>query len=129
MGTLESGLSGGFEAAVIDDEMIGLLKHIVQGCEVSEETLAFEVMREVIPAGEAFLAEMHTVKEMRRGAIWRPGVSERALRPADAKGVVARAHERARAILASHQVPPLSEDVERHLQEIVQRARLEQVVG
>ena len=49
VGGMESGLSASFEAAVIDDEMIGLMKHVVQGCEVSEDTLAFDVMREVIP--------------------------------------------------------------------------------
>ena len=80
VGGMESGLSAGFEGAVIDDEMIGLMKHVVQGCEVNEETLAFDVMREVILTGGAFLGEMHTVKQMRSGAIWLPGVSERAIR-------------------------------------------------
>ena len=129
VGTVESGLSGSFEGAVIDDEMLGLVKHIVRGCEVSDETLAFEVMSQVIPAGGAFLSEMHTVKQMRRGAVWLPGVSERALRPSDAKGVVVRARERAKSILANHQVPPLPDDVDRELDEIVERARRELAAG
>ena len=129
VGGMESGLSASFEGAVIDDEMIGLIRHVVQGCEVNEETLAFDVMREVILTGGAFLGEMHTVKQMRSGAIWLPGVSERAIRPADARGVVARAHDRAKSILASHRVPPLPAEVERHLDEILERARRELVTS
>jgi trimethylamine---corrinoid protein Co-methyltransferase len=129
VGGMESGLSASFEGAVIDDEMIGLMKHVVLGCEVSEETLAFEVMRQVILAGGAFLGEMHTVKQMRSGAIWLPGVSERAIRPADARGVVARAHDRVKSILATHRVPPLPDEVGRHLDEIVERARRELVAS
>jgi trimethylamine--corrinoid protein Co-methyltransferase len=44
-----AGLVGGLEIAVIDDELIGLIRHIVAGCQVNEETLAFDVMASVIP--------------------------------------------------------------------------------
>jgi len=69
-------MAGSLEAAVIDDEIIGLIKHIVSGYEVSPETLAFDVMQEVIPAGGVFLSETHTVREMRRGAIWVPNLGD-----------------------------------------------------
>jgi len=66
------GLVGGLEIAVIDDELIGLIKHIVAGPEVSEATLAFEVMKEVIPRDGVFLAEMHSWASagMARPARW-----------------------------------------------------------
>jgi trimethylamine--corrinoid protein Co-methyltransferase len=115
-------LVGGYEIAVLDDELIGLIKHIVAGCQVDETTLAYEVMREVIPGDGVFLGEMHTVQHMRQGALWIPEIS---VRGGSADGVVSRARARARQILASHEVEPLPEDASRHLDEIMARARRE----
>jgi trimethylamine:corrinoid methyltransferase-like protein len=70
---------------------------------------------------------MHTVRQMRRGALWVPGLSVRDAASGDS--VVNRAHARARELLASHEVEPLPEDVDRHLDEILDRARRELVRG
>ncbi len=123
------GLVGGLEIAVIDDEIISLIKHIVAGCEVSEATMAYDVMQEVIPRDGVFLAEMHTVTHMRQGALWIPELGTGREGAAEDAGndVVARARARARDILRSHQVEPLPDDVGRHLDEIVTRARRELV--
>jgi trimethylamine--corrinoid protein Co-methyltransferase len=127
VGATASGLAGGFEIAVIDDEMISLMKHIVAGCAVTEETLAFDVMREVIGRDGVFLAEHHTVKHMRRGAIWQPGISERQSSSEDdsATGVVTRAKARAKQLLKTHQIEPFTDDVNQHLDDIMTRARRE----
>jgi trimethylamine--corrinoid protein Co-methyltransferase len=128
VGTLDSGLAGSLELAVIDDEIISLLKQIVGGVPVDDETLAFAVMQNVIPGDGVFLSELHTVEQMRRGALWLPGISEREGGSAGGgEGVLARARARAREILATHQVEPLPEDVSRHLDEIMARARRELV--
>jgi trimethylamine--corrinoid protein Co-methyltransferase len=123
------GLLGGLEIAVIDDELISLIKHIVAGPEVNEATLAFDVMQDVIPRDGVFLAEMHTVRHMRQGALWIPGLGVGAGDAADAIGidVVGKARSRAKEILRSHQVEPLPDDVSRHLDEIMDRARRELV--
>jgi trimethylamine--corrinoid protein Co-methyltransferase len=120
-------LLGGFEIAVMDDEIIGLVKQIVGGCEVSETTLAYDVMKEVILRDGVFLGEMHTVRQMRQGAVWIPKISTRggAGDHETSEGVVARARARAREILASHQIEPLPDDASRHLDEILSRARRE----
>lgn len=129
VGSAESGLVGGLEIAVIDDEMISLMKHIVAGCDVSEETLAFDLMQEVIPRDGIFLGEMHTVRQMRKGATWIPTVSSRnGSSSGDSEvGVVARARARAKEILHSHQVEPVPDDVGWQLDEIMERARRELV--
>jgi trimethylamine--corrinoid protein Co-methyltransferase len=128
VGTLDSGLAGSLELAVIDDEIISLLKQIVRGVPVNEETLALEVMQQVIPGDGVFLSELHTVEQMRQGALWLPGISEREGGSAGGgEGVVARARARAKEILETHQVEPLPEDVSRHLDEIMARARQELV--
>ena len=116
------GLVGGYEIAVIDDELIGLIKQIVAGPEVSEATLAYDVMESVIPRDGVFLGEMHTVQQMRRGALWIPGLSVRnAARQGES--VLDRAQARAREILGRYEVEPLPDDVNRHLDEILARAR------
>lgn len=128
VGTFDSGLAGGLEAAIIDDEIISLLKHIAAGITVNEETLAFEVMQQVIPGDGVFLAELHTVQQMRQGALWLAGISEREGGSAGGgEGVIARARVRARQIMETHQVEPLPEDVDRQLAEIMERARRELV--
>jgi trimethylamine--corrinoid protein Co-methyltransferase len=129
VGGADSGLVGGLEIAVIDDEIISLLKYIVAGCAVTEETLAFEVMRDVILRDGVFLAERHTVQQMRQGALWTPVVSERRSGSSDdpGAGVLARARARAKEILRTHQVEPLADDVSRQLDEIMARARRELV--
>lgn len=118
------GLVGGLEIAVIDNEIISLIKHIVSGYQVDETTLAYDVMQEVIPRDGVFLGEMHTVRQMRQGALWIPGLSVRdATRQGD--DVVIRARARARDIVGSAQTKSLPEDVDRHLDEILERARRE----
>jgi trimethylamine--corrinoid protein Co-methyltransferase len=126
VGSTENVMIAGLEIAVLDDELISLIKHIVAGCQVDETTLAYEVMREVIPGDGVFLGEMHTVQHMRQGALWIPKLS---VRGGSAEGVVSRARARAREILDSHQVEPLPEDASRHLDEIMARARRELAKG
>jgi trimethylamine--corrinoid protein Co-methyltransferase len=85
-------------------------------------------MAEVIPGDSVYLGERHTARHMRRGALWIPGISVRAAtEPGD--DVVSRARDRARDLLASHEVEPLPDDVERQLDEILERARRELVAG
>jgi trimethylamine--corrinoid protein Co-methyltransferase len=118
------GLVGGFEIAVIDDEVISLIKQIVSGYAVDDATLAFDVMDEVIQGDGVYLGAKHTVRHMRRGALWIPDLSVRAAtEPGD--DVVRRARARARELLARHQAEPLPDHVEQHLEEVLEQARRE----
>jgi trimethylamine--corrinoid protein Co-methyltransferase len=116
-------MAGGLDIAVIDNEIISLVKHSLAGVEVTEETLAFDVMQEVIPRDGVFLGEFHTVKQSRKGASWLPSVSDRS----GAAGVIERARDKARQILHTHEAPPLADDVVRELDAIMARARRELV--
>ncbi len=130
VGTTDSGMAGSFEIAVIDDEIISLLKHVAQGCAVNDDTLAFEVMREVILGDGVFLGEEHTVRHMRKGALWTPEISVRSTSDElEQETVVARAKSRAAQILNTHQIEPLPDDVSRQLNQIMERARRELVGG
>jgi trimethylamine---corrinoid protein Co-methyltransferase len=123
VGSIASVLAGGLEISVMDDEIISLIKRLVIGCEVTEETLAFDLMQEVILGNGVFLAEAHTVKQIRKGAVWMPTVSDRT----GAASGVERAKAKVKEILRTHEVEPLPEAVLRHLDEIKERARRELV--
>jgi trimethylamine--corrinoid protein Co-methyltransferase len=126
--SVESLLTGALDVAVIDNELIGLLDHVTRGCPVDEQTLAFDVMQEVITRDGVFLGERHTVEQIREGAIWLPVVGDRASSPDTVgEGVISRARTRAREILRTHQPDPLPGDVTQHLDEIMDRARRELV--
>jgi trimethylamine--corrinoid protein Co-methyltransferase len=128
VGTTDSGMAGALEIAVIDDEITSLLKHVVRGCAVDDDTLAFDVMRDVILGDGVFLGEEHTVKHLRRGALWMPRISVRSTADeSEGEGVVARAKARAAHILNTHRVEPLPDDVGRQLDQIMERARRELV--
>jgi len=121
---LIGGLAGSLEAAVIDDEMIGLIKHVLKGCRVDDDTLAFEVMSNVIATDAMFLSEEHTVRHMRDGAIWTGSLRPRSLPDDyDPGDIVARAGARVEEILRTHQVEPLPEDARQQLDEIREAAR------
>ncbi len=60
---------------IIDDDIISALQHFARGFEVNEETLAFEVIKEVGPGG-CFLATDHTARH-HRSALWEPRVFSR----------------------------------------------------
>lgn len=119
-----SGLVGGLEIAVVDDEIMRLLQQITKGVRVDEETLAFELMEEVISRDGVFLAEAHTVDQMRAGALWIPEKWADGSNSADAS-FVARAREQAEALLQSHEVEPWPEHVIAELDEIMAQARRE----
>jgi trimethylamine--corrinoid protein Co-methyltransferase len=65
LGTLASGLYGSQEMVVICDELVHMIKRILAGFEVSDETLAVDVIRAVGPGGD-FLTTDHTVKFFRK---------------------------------------------------------------
>jgi len=63
VGYLESAQTGSYDMIVMSDEIIGLVKQIIKGIEVTPETLAIDLIDKVGPGGH-FLAEEHTVKHL-----------------------------------------------------------------
>jgi trimethylamine--corrinoid protein Co-methyltransferase len=89
--------------------------------EVSERTLAREAIHRAKPGG-GFLADDHTLDNW-KWAQWRPALIDRMRYDnwveKGCKGITARANERARQILAEHEVPPLPEATEQVIAEIL----------
>lgn len=109
-----------YEQLVLDDEMSAICQQLLQGVEVSEETLAVDLIESVGPGGN-FLAQKHTLNHWRND-YWLPQVSNR--KSFDAwskdghKDVVAVAAERVKKLLAEHQPAPLSPSTQAMLQRI-----------
>jgi len=119
-GLMDFALSVSFEKYVMDDEIIGMAMRAVEGIEVNEETLAFDIIKQAGPGGN-FVSARHTRKFMRSEHFF-PNLSDRdhleTWRETGSRDTARRARARAEEILAaaSYHLP---EDIrQRILQEI-----------
>ena len=112
------------EQAIIGDEICSFINRILKGIEVSQETLALDVIREVGTGGE-FLTHPHTMEHFKHEQ-WDAQLGNRIRREpweeAGSKDIQARAKDRLKEILSTHQPKPLDPDVQKKLQEIVENA-------
>ena len=75
IGYLDFGLTGAGELVVLTDEVISMNRRALEGIEVSEETLALDVIAAAGHGGD-FLGQKHTKKYV-RGLQWRPTILNR----------------------------------------------------
>ena len=120
------GLGGAsLHSLVRADESLGMLKALVKGVEVSDESLALDVMRDIGPGGSTFLAHEHTFRHFLEH--WRPSLVPRQKYEAwDAGGrktTFDYTKERIREILATHEPKPLPQAAKKKIDEIIARAR------
>jgi trimethylamine--corrinoid protein Co-methyltransferase len=127
-GCVESTMALSPTMLVIDDEIMAIAKRWARGFEVTDETLAVDVLDRVGPRGD-FLSDDHTIEHLYDGELMTLQLAERGSRQtweaAGSKTVEAKARDKARSLLASHEVPPLADDVARELASIQVRADAE----
>jgi trimethylamine--corrinoid protein Co-methyltransferase len=125
----EQGFS--FEKTVLDDDMIHYVKRLMEGVNVSVDTLAVDVIDKVGPGG-TFLNQRHTMdwfqKEMTFPKIFERG-SLSDWERAGSKDSRQRANEVARRILKEHWPEPLDPDLKKRLMEYVEKVEKEELVG
>ncbi len=119
-GILGAGIFGGAEAIVFADEIIGMVKHISQGIEISPRTLDAAVIHEIGARGN-FLTHPSTVENYR--SFWYPDVFTREpaqtwLSKDDRPDLRSRLRSRAKELVRAHEIQPLGKDVESALKEI-----------
>jgi trimethylamine--corrinoid protein Co-methyltransferase len=123
VGYLEAGLTSSLEAVVAADEVIGMVKRIVGGIEVSRETLALDVIHDVGPGGE-FLTSEHTFAHFKGD--WFPGLFDRGSHEAwegeGKESLGRRANEVVRRILETHTPEPLPDSIRSEIARVVARA-------
>ena len=64
-GEFENTMTVSYEKILIDNEIIAMARILANGFEVNEETLGFDVIKEVGPQGH-FLATEHTMRHFRK---------------------------------------------------------------
>jgi len=77
-GLMEFALTACYEKFVIDNEILGMVMRAVDGIRVSDDTLAFDLIKQVGPGGN-FVAAKHTRHFMRREH-YQPSLSDRSHR-------------------------------------------------
>jgi trimethylamine--corrinoid protein Co-methyltransferase len=111
------------EMLVVADEIIREVRYVMGGVEVSERTLAREAIHKAKP-GSGFLADDHTLENW-GWAQWHPEVIDRMRydrwMQKGRRDMAARANERARKVLADHEVPPLPQAAERVIADIIKK--------
>ncbi|MFW6116379.1 MAG: trimethylamine methyltransferase family protein, partial [bacterium] len=120
LGYLESGRTFSFVHLAICDEIVSWVKGFLTGVEVSEETLALDVIEEVGFDGQ-YLDTQHTLTHFRD--FWYPDLFERATRENWAarggKSLAERAADRVDDILEKHTPASLPADTIEQLRKIV----------
>ena len=123
VGYIESGLTTSYEMLVSMDEVVGTVRRFMEGVEISDETLALDVIDEVGPGGH-FLGEPHTAWHCREN--WYPTLFDRRNRAGWEEngrlGLGDRARARVQEILETHLPPPLDEAISARLDAIVEQA-------
>ncbi len=103
-GLMEFALTVCYEKYVIDNEILGMVMRAVDGIKVNDDTLAFDLIKEVGPGGN-FITTKHTRRFM-RSEHYQPTLSDRNWREDWAAGkgkdTWERAAEEVRKIIASH---------------------------
>ena len=127
-GLLSSGEIGSPVQLVLDDEFAGMLKRLVRGMVVDDETLDVADIVRLGPGG-FFTDTDHTAKHF-RSEYWEPTLfSQEALNAwlstPDRTHALERAQEKARHLMATHQPDNMDDDTRRRLEAIIDRAAKE----
>jgi trimethylamine--corrinoid protein Co-methyltransferase len=113
VGYLATGMVSSYEMVIMVNELIGMIKRIMQSLNINIETLAEEVIHKVGPGGE-YLTQEHTRKHFRQ-ELWFPEFIDRDnLNLWKEKGqpkLIERLNEKAKKILCEHKPTPLPNDI------------------
>jgi trimethylamine--corrinoid protein Co-methyltransferase len=123
IGYLDFAMTGSLELVALCDEIVGWIKRYLRPLEISEETLALDLIHDLGPDG-SFLDTQHTVRHCHED--WAPALMDRQNYDRWAESGATTLQERAnwqvREILETHRAEPLPEDVQQALKAVVERA-------
>jgi trimethylamine---corrinoid protein Co-methyltransferase len=124
VGYIESGLTSSPEMMVASDEIIDMVKRILRGIPVNDETKALDVMDAVGPGGH-YLDTDHTFERFRT-EIWQPKLIDRHnwdnWELMGSKSYEERVHERVIELLDEQEEPLLDEPMHKELHRICELA-------
>jgi trimethylamine--corrinoid protein Co-methyltransferase len=104
-GMMASLLGCSFEAMVIDNDMLGCIKRALRGIEVTDETLSYQVIENVVRGPGHFLGHPQTLELMETEFLY-PEVGDRSSpeewQANDSRGILEHARARVQETLSSH---------------------------
>lgn len=120
-GYLESGLTSSFESVLFADEMVSMVRHLLEPLHFNADTVPLQLMDAVGPGG-GYLAEEHTLNTYRQ-TFWFPRYLDRRRferwQAAGSQDIRQALNQKARAILAAHAPAPLAGATLRRIGELV----------
>ena len=120
VGYLDCAMTGSLELVSFCAEVIGWLRQYLKEFEISDETLALDLINEVGPEGH-FLEAEHTLRHVRE--TWAPKIMDRLDYPrwedSGSTTLQQRANRLVKDILDYHRAEPLSQNIIDKLEEIV----------
>jgi len=123
LGMIESGVTFDYAQLVIDNEMARMVKHVVGGVRVGDESLAVDDIAAVGSFGD-FLSLDATMRHMRDTS--QPELIDRRVREdweeQGSTDMYQRASEKARGLLETHHPEPLPAEVLEQVRTIVDKA-------
>jgi trimethylamine--corrinoid protein Co-methyltransferase len=126
IGEMEAGVMGSLAQIVCDNEISSSIRRLLRGFEVTDDSLAVDVISTAMKGSHNFLGQKHTMKYLRLGEVLLTNLAERGSwenwEASNRAGMAERAHAEAVHILQHHKVEPLKADQERELDEILHEA-------
>ncbi|MBC8496985.1 MAG: trimethylamine methyltransferase family protein [Anaerolineales bacterium] len=112
IGYLDCAMTGSLELAHFCDEIIGWLKKYFSKLEISEDTLALDLIHEIGP-DEHFLETEHTLRHVRED--WQPSLIDRLdyhrWAEEGSTTLEERANNKVKEIIENHRAEPLPDDI------------------
>ena len=125
IGYLDCAMTGSLELVAFCDEIIGWLRRYLRKVEISEETLALDLIHEIGPDGH-FVETRHTLRHVRED--WRPTLFDRfnyhRWAAEGATTLQRRANQKVREIIEKHRAEPLPKDVVESIQAVIGKEKV-----
>lgn len=119
VGMIDSALTWDYASALMQNEMLDMVLKVVNGIQISEANINYDVLKEVGPAGE-FITHQHTFDHFKEMSS--PKLMNRMTREgweaAGSPDIVEKAYEKSLEILKNHKTEPRSEAVVKELDSI-----------
>jgi trimethylamine--corrinoid protein Co-methyltransferase len=124
VGFLDCAEIGSLESLIMNDEIISMARWLMRGIEISDDTLALDLIDQVGPAGE-FASRKETAR-LCRTEVWNPRLMDRQTWASwEAQGaltMIERIKGRLEGILSSHKPPDLPDGAAEQIEAVLQKA-------
>ena len=131
IGEMEAGSLSTYAQMVADNEFASSIHRVRRGFTADTDSLAVDVIANVMNGSHNFLGQRHTMKYLKNGEVFMSKLAERgsweSWEKGGRRGLAEQAQAEAERVLREHQVEPLSEVQEKALDKIMSAAEKELV--